>query len=312
MLSKILSIPVLFFGLPASVANAAKQNQFDASNESGNLLITLLLLGVILIIIVVIRNFRLKRQKALLGAEVEKRKQEVARLQAAKDKLFVIVVNDLVKHFNIILGYTELLVSTYDTEYLSEQEEIMTELRNAGEDAYPLIQKLTDWSELERGTIDFFAEQTNASVIVARSIEEQNRYSREKNVRIVNKAEGKDLPVYCDSGLLVQAVNALLNNAIKYSFPDSEVEIDVFDRNDGFITFLVKDHGIGIESEKVKLLFNLDESIMTKGTLGEQGPGLGLVLGMEIVKRNKGTMWVESEPEEGSSFYFNVPKLIMN
>jgi signal transduction histidine kinase len=311
--SKIFSIPVLFFGLPALVANAGGQNQFNANDESGIWwFLPIALIGAVFIIIVIIRNSKLKKQKSMLEAELEARKEEVARLEAKKDKLFLIVMNDLVKHFNIILGYTELLVSTYDPEYLSEQEEIMTDIRNAGEDAYPLIQKLHDWSELERGTIDFYAEETSSSVIVARSIEEQSYYSREKKVRILNKAEEKDLPVYGDSELLIQALSALLNNAIKYSYPDSEVEIDAFDRNDGFITFKVKDHGIGIETEKLKNLFNLDEDVMLNGTMGERGAGLGLVLGMEIIKRNKGAMWVESEPEEGAAFYFNVPKLILN
>lgn len=56
-----------------------------------------------------------------------------------------------------------------------------------------------------------------------------------------------------------------------------------------------------------KSLFNIDETKSLKGTDGEQGTGFGLMICKEFVEKHKGQIWVESELDKGSSFYFTLP-----
>ena len=69
----------------------------------------------------------------------------------------------------------------------------------------------------------------------------------------------------------------------------------------------VCDTGTGMTPEKVDRLFRLDADLSSAGTSEEKGTGLGLILCKEFIDMHKGKIWVESEPEKGSTFYFSLP-----
>jgi len=69
----------------------------------------------------------------------------------------------------------------------------------------------------------------------------------------------------------------------------------------------VKDQGIGISEENIQKLFHIDLKFKTKGTGGETGTGLGLILCKDFVEKNGGRIWCESLEGTGSSFHFTVP-----
>jgi signal transduction histidine kinase len=74
-----------------------------------------------------------------------------------------------------------------------------------------------------------------------------------------------------------------------------------------FIKIAIKDSGIGIKKELLPSIFNLDNTITTKGTEGEKGSGFGLILCKELVERNGGEIEVESEVGKGSTFIIKLP-----
>ena len=69
----------------------------------------------------------------------------------------------------------------------------------------------------------------------------------------------------------------------------------------------VSDNGVGIEEDRKGLLFHIDEKLSTSGTANETGTGLGLLLCKEMVERQGGHIWVESEAGKGSRFFFTLP-----
>jgi signal transduction histidine kinase len=71
--------------------------------------------------------------------------------------------------------------------------------------------------------------------------------------------------------------------------------------------FSVRDNGIGMNDAERAKLFRIDEAHATKGTRKEEGTGLGLILCKEFINRHGGKIWVESEPEKGSTFFFTIP-----
>jgi signal transduction histidine kinase len=98
----------------------------------------------------------------------------------------------------------------------------------------------------------------------------------------------------------------LINNAIKFTPENGLVEINA-NQIDGHISICVKDSGIGISEEDAQNLFRIDSTVKRKGTNNEDGSGLGLILCKEFVDKNNGTIWVNSSPGKGSSFFFTVP-----
>ena len=94
--------------------------------------------------------------------------------------------------------------------------------------------------------------------------------------------------------------------AIKFSNTNSTVVISV-EKNDSQAVILVDDNGIGIPDSIKESLFKFESGVSSRGTKGEKGTGLGLLICKEFVEINKGKIWYESEVGAGSKFYVSLP-----
>jgi len=105
---------------------------------------------------------------------------------------------------------------------------------------------------------------------------------------------------------LIQILNNLLNNAIKFTAEGGKIEIGA-EIIDDKIQVKVSDTGVGLAQAELEHLFHIDSKVKRKGTNNEDGSGLGLILCREFVNINKGKLWVESTPGKGSTFSFTLP-----
>jgi len=103
----------------------------------------------------------------------------------------------------------------------------------------------------------------------------------------------------------------LVSNAIKFTSNNGQISI-IATKGSNDVTVEVIDSGVGISQIDIGRLFRIDEHFTTTGTGGETGSGLGLILCKELIEKNKGKIWVESEPSKGSTFAFALPKTSMN
>lgn len=112
--------------------------------------------------------------------------------------------------------------------------------------------------------------------------------------------------VYADPDQVMLILRNLIANAIKFTPKNGKITLWTKEKQEEKL-ICVSDTGIGIDKEKIKTLFVIDKSTSTKGTEGEKGTGLGLLLCKEFVEKNGGTIWVESEIGVGTDFYFTLP-----
>ncbi|HMR57308.1 MAG TPA: sensor histidine kinase, partial [Cyclobacteriaceae bacterium] len=110
-----------------------------------------------------------------------------------------------------------------------------------------------------------------------------------------------------DLNMLNLILRNLILNAIKFSKSGGSIEISATEK-EGWITLGVRDYGIGIQPEVQRILFEKTMGYSTPGTANEKGTGLGLILCKEFVEKNGGTIWLESTPGKGSTFYFTLRK----
>ena len=87
---------------------------------------------------------------------------------------------------------------------------------------------------------------------------------------------------------------------------EGEISISVHKVGNDII-MKIKDNGVGMSEDILSKLFKIEEKITSKGTNGENGTGLGLILCKEFVNKNGGEIWAESEENNGSKFYFTIP-----
>ena len=115
-----------------------------------------------------------------------------------------------------------------------------------------------------------------------------------------------DLPVvHVDKPRIIEVLQNLLDNAAKYMGDQKHPHIEVGQRGEenGLPIFYVKDNGIGIASEFYDQIFGLFNKLDPKS----EGTGVGLALVKRIVEIHGGRIWIESEPEMGSTFFFTLP-----
>jgi len=127
-----------------------------------------------------------------------------------------------------------------------------------------------------------------------------------KKLELRNKIP-KNTVVFADYNMVNTILRNLLSNAIKFSHEGSRIEI-ITKETGRFVQISVKDFGLGINQEEQNKLFQIGHNIARDGTANEKGTGLGLLVCKEFVDRHKGKIWLESEPGEGTTFFFTLPK----
>jgi two-component system sensor histidine kinase/response regulator len=101
-------------------------------------------------------------------------------------------------------------------------------------------------------------------------------------------------------------IRNLLSNALKFTPAGGSIELSVQSQAD-VIALVVADTGIGMDQAQIEKLFRIDVKESRKGTAGEEGTGLGLILCQELAAKNGGKIWVKSEVGKGTTFTFTLP-----
>ena len=113
--------------------------------------------------------------------------------------------------------------------------------------------------------------------------------------------------VFAHKNSVNTVIRNLISNAIKFTPQNGQITVGLKD-NPSEITVSVSDTGVGMSEDIMRKLFRIDTKHTTKGTSDEKGTCLGLILCKEFVDKNKGRIWVESIPNQGTTFYFTLTK----
>jgi PAS domain S-box-containing protein len=237
------------------------------------------------------------------AGELERKMKEI---NTAKDSFITILSHDLRAPFTSILGFAEILLNEPNLN-ISEKNEYLSYIYDASQNQLQLINYLLDWSRLQTGKLTVEPQRLRAQAVIYNCVSLLTGNAIRKNIEIDINADD-DVFINADERLVSQAVTNLLNNAIKFSLPDSRIEIGVNNFNNTQVEFVVRDFGKGITEEDQAKLFKVENMFSTEGTAGEKGSGLGLPLVKEIVEKHGGEIWFYSQPGSGSEFHFTVPR----
>ncbi|MCL5029385.1 MAG: PAS domain S-box protein [Bacteroidetes bacterium] len=246
------------------------------------------------------------RELAHLNAQLADSEKMLKELNTSKDKLFSIIAHDLKSPFQPLIGLSEILIEEYDSITKEERDRFIRELNNTIKNQYKLVENLLDWSRIQTGRMEFLPEKINLAESVESNISLLNQNALAKNIELVNLVQN-DFFVFADLNMLQSVIQNLISNAIKFTNPDGKVTISSEEKN-SHIEISVSDTGVGMSNDVLNNIFRIDKHHSTLGTAQEKGTGLGLIICKELVEKNQGIIWIESEIKKGSKFTFTLKK----
>lgn len=249
------------------------------------------------------KNIEISKQKE----ELEIQRRELEALNTTKDKFFAIIAHDLKNPFSTVLGLSELLAREFETFEPDKLKVFIEQIYKYSNNTYNLLENLLQWSMLQTGRMPLRPKLISFNEIITENVELLRGNANQKGIKVYISTIDETF-VYVDLNMITTVVRNLLTNAIKFTPLNGEININVV--NDGlFLKVLVKDNGVGISEHDQINLFKIDSNPTTIGTSQEKGTGLGLILCKDFVERNGGAIWVESQLDKGSSFFFTIPKV---
>jgi signal transduction histidine kinase len=251
-------------------------------------------------------NLKILRQKADIANKallLEDQTHQLTELNSLKNKLFSVIAHDLKSPLYALRNLFRN-VQQYDLpgeEIKLLVPEVVKELNYTT----GLMENLLQWAKSQ-----MYAETINPQLLdiakITQEVLQLLRLQAEAKHILVKSRIDAPVYVYADRDMINLVLRNLLSNAIKFTPEEGSISIGV--REDrSHIEIFVEDTGTGISKEDLQRLMQ-DNYYTTKGTSGEAGTGLGLMLCKEFLSRNGGRMHVRSEPGKGSIFSFTLPK----
>ena len=206
---------------------------------------------------------------------------------------------------NSIIGFSELL---NDPDFEDEQKtEFIQHIVDNGNNLLLIISDIMDFSMLEAGQLKLRNVNISAKFLLTELLAEFGHKARTKGIqlRLDESFDQPDIQIVTDKYRIMQIFNNLIGNSIKFT-NEGYIEIG-FQVKENLVRFHVKDTGIGIRSEYFQAIFERFRQIDNTKTRKYGGNGLGLAISKNLVELLGGTIWVESEPENYSDFFFTIP-----
>ncbi|MDO9254379.1 MAG: ATP-binding protein [Bacteroidales bacterium] len=251
---------------------------------------------------VILSDITLRKQAQ---REIISKNKSLEKINEEKDKLFSIVSHDLRSPMNGILGLTGMINNEIDSFSKDHIREMAKSIHTSASSIIQLLHGLLEWSQLQRGNINFNPQTVTLLTSVQSCIKVLTESAKAKNIAIISKVPGT-ISVYADNQMLESVIRNLVSNAIKFTPKGGQIEISASESGLNTVVVSVKDDGIGMNANILEKLFRLSAKINRKGTEGELSSGLGLILCKELIEKHGGKIWAESEENMGSTFYFTI------
>ncbi len=246
------------------------------------------------------------KELEVANKKLQESERNLKELNATKDKFFSIIAHDLKNPFNALLGFSELLEKTYDSCSEDEKKEYIGVIYESSQNLFKLLDNLLQWSRTQTNSISYHPEEFTLYPLIMQEVEFLHLNADKKKISINVKVNYKTT-AFADKNIISSVIRNLISNAIKFTNTNGKVIIEALDLK-AEIQVSVTDSGIGIDSDDLDKIFQLNSSISNKGTANEDGTGLGLLLCKEFTEMNHGRIWATSNKGKGSTFYFTIPK----
>ena len=234
---------------------------------------------------------------------VTKQNIKLERINTAKNKFFSIVFHD----FRSPIATLKMLFSTYFSGQLTQEEMniLLKKLETTIFNTVDFLDNLLEWSKSQMEGLVVTSQRFSIDTLLVSNLQVLKPQLQEKKLVVENNIQPNTF-VFADINMINFVFRNILSNAIKFcNEGDSIILKSEYRENTCLIS--IKDTGIGIQPDDLNKIFQLDYAI-SKGTFGEKGYHIGLVLCKDMLTRNEGNITLESTYGEGTTIFIELPK----
>ncbi|EOR96421.1 hypothetical protein ADIARSV_0324 [Arcticibacter svalbardensis MN12-7] len=246
-------------------------------------------------------------ERKIAESELINAREEAIKLAKAKEAFLSVMSHEIRTPLNAIIGMTQILLEDNPQEYQVENLEV---LKFSSENLLALINDVLDYNKLDTGNVALESRSIDINKFISSTIETMYFRINRNNVTLNYHIDPR-IPQYvqADKTRLFQVLINLLSNAIKFT-EKGEIRVDLSLENEDETTvsikFKVSDSGIGINEDKLNLIFESYAQASSDTTRKYGGTGLGLAITRKILHVHQSEIYVKSEKDKGSCFYFTI------
>lgn len=226
-----------------------------------------------------------------------------------KNEFFSAVSHELRTPLASIGGSLDLVIKNVVGQINDKQRRYLELAKDSCDKLNMVIDDLLDLSKFERGRMEINLEPISIGKLIEEVTEKFQAVAMEKQINLHLKQSAEDISIFGDDNRLVQVMNNLLSNALKFTPTGGEIEVEMFAprMSPPHIGVSVKDTGPGIQANDLERVFDKFEQVRRSEARKIGGTGLGLAISRSIIEAHKGKIWVESQPGQGARFIFVIP-----
>jgi signal transduction histidine kinase len=237
-----------------------------------------------------------------LSLALQQRAEEAEQAAVTRDEVLAVVAHDLRNPLNLVLTSGSFLLDTLDGLEPRAREQLELVRRAAGQ-MNRLIQDLLEVAGMEAGNISIEPREEAVDPMVRAACLAMDHAASAKQIELSWEIESSLPPVHADRDRIDQVLGNLIGNAVRFTPEEGQIRVGA-ERDGDRVRFSVADTGAGIDMADLPRVF--DRFWQAKRSQ-KGGAGLGLAIARGIVAAHGGQMWVESEPGDGSTFFFTLP-----
>lgn len=249
-------------------------------------------------------RYSIERKKAEREREKLLSEQIASReLEKKRNEFISLVVHELKTPLTTLKGYAQLMQKRFTTAGDSNMTRMAMRMDTQINKLNGLISDFQDVTRIEGGKLKFNEAFFSFDALVAEIVEDLQMTTQQHILQLEGETGAL---LWGDPGRIGQVITNLLNNAIKYA-PITDRIIVRRTMAENMVQLCVQDFGPGIPQEQQGKIFDPFYRIESSMERAAPGLGLGLYIASEIIRRHEGTIWIESEEGNGSTFCFSLP-----